>query len=120
MKRIIASLFIIFNTLLLSAQSHMLFKGIPIDGPISSFVGKLEQKGYTMVKKYDDGYIMKGIFTGKDAYIYILNTPKTKTVWKVVASIVQDNPTWDSLKKTYLEYKQNFINKYGEPVDNFD
>lgn len=119
MKRLITFLLIVFNTLLLSAQSHITFKGIPVDGHVSAFVEKMEKIGYTLYDKYESGYVMRGSFTGKDATIYVMITPKTKTVWKVCATIDKKENNWETLKNKYLEYKQNYINKYGEPEHEF-
>lgn len=119
MRRLFATIVIVFNILLLSAQAHFTFKGIPIDGHIYTFVENMKKVGYTFCEKLDGGCVMKGTFTGKDATIYVLFTPKTKTVWKVGVSFDKKENNWVNLKNKYLEYKQNYISKYGEPEYDF-
>lgn len=63
---------------------------------------------------------MSGVFTGKEATIYVLFSPKTETVWKVGVTFSQDGNDWSTIKNNYLEYKQYYINKYGEPHDDFN
>lgn len=120
MKKLFLLLILTLNSLLLSAQSHITFKGIPVDGPVSTFIEKLEKKGYKLWKEFDSGYAMSGSFTGEEATIYVLFSPKTKTVWKVGVTINQDINDWSIIKNNYLEYKQYYINKYGEPHDDFN
>ena len=47
MKKLFLLLILTLNSLLLSAQSHITFKGIPVDGHVSMFVEKLPQFGIT-------------------------------------------------------------------------
>ena len=63
---------------------------------------------------------MSGVFTGKEATIYVLFSPKTETVWKVGVTFSQDGNDWSTIKNNYLEYKQYYINKYGETHDDFN
>lgn len=120
MKKLFLLLILTLNSLLLSAQSHITFKGIPVDGHVSMFVEKLEKKGYKLRDKLDSGYVMSGVFTGKEATILVLFSPKTETVWKVGVTFSQDGNDWSTIKNNYLEYKQYYINKYGEPHDDFN
>lgn len=53
MKKFIFIYFLIFNFIFASAQEeHLTFKGIPIDGTIKEFVGKLRQKGFEFEEDY--------------------------------------------------------------------
>ena len=53
MKKFIFIYFLIFNFIFINAQEeHLTFKGIPIDGTIKEFVGKLRQKGFEFEEDY--------------------------------------------------------------------
>ena len=98
--------------------SHLEFKGIPLNGEIDGFVKKLQTQGFTIVKKDDIGIIMSGQFTGKDAEVMVLNTKKTKTVWKVVIYLPKQT-SWYSIKSEYNYYTEMFTKKYGKPSHTF-
>ena len=101
------------------AQEHLDFRGVPLDGHIDGFISKMEELGYTLEKKVDNAAIMSGKFTGKDVELYILSSPKTKTVWKV-AALFEKATSWSSLKSSYLEYKELYTQKYGKPESSFE
>lgn len=98
--------------------SHLEFKGIPINGKIDDFVKKLQAQGFTIVKKEDLGVMMNGQFTGKEAEVMILNTKRTKTVWKVVVYLPKQT-SWYSIKSEYKYYTEMFTKKYGTPLHTF-
>lgn len=97
------------------SEPHMDFKGIPIDGPLNSFVQKLQGKGFIKDSNVgDDIVIMKGEFANEDTFLYILASSKTKTVWKVCVEFPKIS-TWSTLKMKYFEFKDLYTKKYGEP-----
>lgn len=52
-------------SMFLAAQTdnpHLTFKGIPIDGNLSSFVSKLKAKGFTMLNSSNDLHVLSGEF----------------------------------------------------------
>ena len=100
-------------------DTHLEFRGIPIDGKIDSFVNKLERLGYTVSKQAGSNVIMKGTFAGKDATLFILGTPKTNTVWKVAVNFSEAS-SWSSIKSDYKYYKEMFTKKYGTPKDVYE
>ena len=116
---LIISLFCI--TTVQSQSQHMLFKNIPIDGALDSFVRKMEREGFTTTYSYQDGtvVVMKGPFIGQICEIYIIATNNTKTVWKVVAQLPQKK-SWNTLKTDYFKLKELYTTKYGQPSDSFE
>lgn len=113
MKKIllVVALFLSFS---LSAQEHLEFRGIPIDGHLNIFVAKMKSIGYTIQEENNNVVIMKGKFTNKDVLLAVVGSVKTRTVWKV--SVLFDvASSWSSLQSDYLEYKELFTNKYGMP-----
>ena len=83
MKKLFMLLAVMFLSLSLFAQEHLDFRGVPIDGHLNDFIPKMEKLGYTLKKRDGDIAIMTGKFTNKNAELWILSTPNSKTVWKV-------------------------------------
>lgn len=94
-------------------SQHLEFKGIPLDGKLSDFVSKLSKEGFTF-KEYARDYVavLEGNFAGNYATIYILATPKSKTVWKATVNY-NEKESWSSLKSDYSDMKELFTKKYG-------
>lgn len=96
-------------------REHLDFKGVEINGPLSTFVSKLEEKGFKKEKEWgSDAVIMEGEFASKQTTVYILASADTKTVWKVCAQLPKID-TWSSLKLEYFKYKELYTQKYGKP-----
>ena len=84
MKKILLTLCTLLIVALAQAQEHMTFKDISMDCNLTTFVSKLEAKGYRTTLLEDDNAVLKGNFAGKDdCSIYVLCTAKSKLVWKV-------------------------------------
>lgn len=114
MKNFLLAFFLIFISIQIFSQEHLKFSGIFIDGNVEVFVRKLENKGYKFVDYINTVAVLEGKFTGKDANIFVLSSPKTKTVWKVAVEFDESN-SWNYLKFQYEDYKEAYTQKYGEP-----
>lgn len=119
MKKVITLFAAMLLSLSLFSQEHLDFRGIPIDGHIDNFVAKMKTLGYVLDNKEDDAVIMKGKFTNRDADIFILCTPKTKTVYKVFIDFDKE-ASWSSLKSRYFDYKELYIKKYGATDNSYE
>ncbi len=104
MKKIYSLFLVLFiANYIYSQDSHIEFKGISLDGSLSSFVEKMEKNGFTLQKSPREHVaLMKGLFTGKWVEVLILSSPKTKTVWKV-SVYYSKQESWTSLKSDYNE-----------------
>lgn len=93
MKKIFILFFVLFiANNIYSQDSHIEFKGITLEGSLSSFVEKMEKNGFSL-KKYprDHVALMKGLFTGKWVEVLILSSPKTKLYGRLVCTIQNRN-----------------------------
>lgn len=95
------------------AQSHLAFKGIPIDGPMSSFVDELKQTGM------DDYYyssnqltILKGWFAGIPNTIVVVIGNAHGNVAMVSAMLPIGNDFLEALAK-YQSISKNLQKKYA-------
>ncbi len=94
---------------------HMTFKGIPMDCDISTFVSRMEAKGYTLEYPCDEYALMSGRFATKDeCKIYIYCTEDSKLVYQVIVSFPEYS-RWDTLRDEYYLFKEAYTEKYGEP-----
>lgn len=123
MKKIlvlISSLLLLFPFLVDAQKNdHLKFKNIPLDGSIDQFMNKMKNEGFSLIKTLETGAVMEGKFVNNDCKIYILATPKTKKVWKVVAQLPANN-TWNAAKAEYKEFKSQYQTKYGIPTDVYE
>lgn len=103
-------------------NSHLKFKGIPIDGYAEKFVFALEKQGFTREKMSKGLDIMMGKFTDYQSIVLIMSSPKTETVHTVCVKFGEES-SWDSLLFMYKKYKEMYSNKYGAPeyhIESFD
>ena len=92
MKKIISVLFAICLCMAASAQQHMKFMGIPLDGTIDNFALKLKAKGVTYdaaESKAAGKGIRKfcGTFMGEKATFTVFYNYKSKIVFSAVAEL---------------------------------
>ncbi len=78
-----------------SAQQHLKFMGIPIDGNIENFTAKLKAKGLTI---HPDNKTLtepvrafKGVFFDHEATIWAHYTRKNRTVYRVTVRICKNS-----------------------------
>lgn len=88
MKRIGLFILTLFLCVLMDAQTHMKFMGIPLDGTIESFSQKLKAKGITYdavtSRKLSPGAkLYKGLFMGENAEFMVMFNAKSRIVYGV-------------------------------------
>ena len=115
MKKIISILFVLCFCMAVSAQQHMKFMGIPLDGTIDNFALKLKAKGVTYdaakSKDAEQGYrVFNGKFMGQRAIISVLYNPKSKIVFS--AAVELQYPTVESAHIPFLNLTESLQQKY--------
>lgn len=115
MKKIISIMFVLCLCMAASAQQHMKFMGIPLDGTIDNFAMKLKAKGVT----YDaakskaagqGGRVFSGKFMGENATISVLYNPKSKIVFSAAVEI--QYPTVESAHIPFINLTESLQQKY--------
>ena len=114
MRHLLLTLCIFFATIAANAQEHLSFKGIPIEGSISTFCQKLKAKGFVQIHSKDNIRLFRGDFTGRDANIGVVADQTGKKVFSVIV-IFPKSDEWDSLVNKYDYYKGLYTEKYGNP-----
>lgn len=115
MKKLFFAILLCVISISVSAQEHLTFKGIPIDGNLNSFVEKLKAKGFSQIVVNSDGAMMEGEFGGNICKTGIYVTRTSKKVHTVIVQVAESN-SWFTLESTYNEYKSSLATKYGKGV----
>ncbi len=114
MKKILVTFTLFFIVINVMGQDHLSFKGIPIEGSMTSFCKKLKAKGFTPINSDNNLTLFTGIFTGRNATVGVTATENGKDVFSVVV-IFDPSNEWNTLVNTYEYYKDLYIRKYGNP-----
>ena len=112
MKKFLALMFSCMLTLTVSAQEHVTFKGIPIDGALTEFVNKLQDLGFKVNSSRNDCAQITGEFSSKICEIYIQASLISNTTYQVCV-ILKESDNWFDIRTTYDEYKKLLTSKYG-------
>ena len=115
MRRILTTLLLVV-AIAVSAEEHMMFMGVPIDGDLNAFCRTLEKKDMRQSKKTANTARYEGFFAGRPAYVIVETTPKTHTVCDVLVAFKELN-NWDDMEGVYNDLKTNLIAEFGEPVE---
>lgn len=125
MKKIISVLFALCLCMAASAQQHMKFMGIPLDGTIDNFALKLKTKSvtYDAAKSKTAGQgcrVFNGTFMGEKATITVAYNPKSKMVFS--AAVEMQYPTVESAHIPFLNLTESLQQKYPNttPEENKD
>ena len=117
MKKIISVFFALCLCLAASAQQHMKFMGIPLDGTIDDFSMKLRSKGVTYdaaESKAAGKGIRKfcGTFMGEMATFTVFYNHKSKIVFSAVAELYY--PTVESAHTPFVNLNDQLQQKYPD------
>ena len=115
MKRISVTLMLLFAVICVMAQEHLSFKGIPIEGSMTTFCQKLKAKGFTSIGRDNNITLFTGDFTGRKATVGVTATDDGKNVFAVIV-FFDPSGEWKTLVNTYAYYKDLYTRKYGEPT----
>ena len=123
MKKKLILFFFVFTTIttLFKAQdSHLTFKGIPIDGKLNEFVIKMQNSGFHLISEENGIAMLKGDFASyKDCFIGVATLKNNDLVNKIVV-VFPERETWSTLYNNYYSLKKLLTEKYGEPSHNVE
>lgn len=94
---------------------HLKFKGVPIDGTLSEFVGMLKQKGLTHLGTEQGVALFKGEFAAHKGCSIAAIAHESGNVYRV-GVIFPEKDTWLRLYNDYSSLKEMLTQKYGEPT----
>ncbi|MDE5836200.1 MAG: hypothetical protein K2H50_04255 [Paramuribaculum sp.] len=114
MRTVLLTLFLVCSVLCSSAQEHLSFKGIPIEGSMHSFCQKLKGKGFTQIGTDGNISLFAGDFTGRNATVGVVAADNGQDVFSV-GVLFDESDSWNTLVNTYDYYKDLYVEKYGKP-----
>ncbi len=120
MKKLSITLIAVLSTIASYAQTHLAFKGVPIDGKLSDYVLKMKQNGFTDMGTQNGVAMLKGDFASyKDCRVGV-STLKDKDLVSKIAVIFPVQENWSSLSSNYFNLKELLTEKYGQPVESIE
>lgn len=117
MKRTITLLFALLIAFAASAQTHLKFMGIPLNGTIDAFQQKLAAKGVQPERKVNDFLpvgtrAFTGTFCGYEAGIGVYYNTKTKVAYRAKAFFTGEDK--EQMQRRYNEFLDLLNNKYPD------
>ena len=116
MKKIVCIIFAITLFFGATAQNHLTFMGVPIDGTIDQFSKRASDKGLTYIQRVGDIDFFFGSFLGYDCVVGSVPLEDKDLVYSVLACIFPFE-VWSTLHKTYLDVKKKLTAEYGTPTE---
>ncbi|MCM1079665.1 MAG: hypothetical protein NC344_10320 [Bacteroidales bacterium] len=97
-------------------NTHLKFKGVPIDGALETFVTRMKHKGFKYEGSTEDGYeVLTGEFAGsKNCSIYVATLDNQDLVSRIYVKF-PERERWEYLYGEYEELKKMLTEKYGKP-----
>lgn len=117
MKRTITLLFALLIAFAASAQTHLKFMGIPLNGTIDAFQQKLAAKGVQPERKVNEFLpvgtrAFTGTFCGYEAQIGVYYNTKTKVAYRAKAFFTGEDK--ELIQRRYDEFLRLLNNKYPD------
>ena len=118
MKKLLTSLLCAIISISVFAQTeHLTFKGVPIDGTLDEYIGKMEEAGFSYLGKQDGMALLSGDFAGYRGCIIGVNTLKSLDIVNMIGVIFPEADDWGTLTNTYEHLKAMLTQKYGKYND---
>ncbi len=119
MKKIISILFALCLCMAASAQQHMKFMGIPLDGTVDNFALKLKAKGisYDAVKSKamgPGGKFYNGTFMGEKATFMVFFNAKSRVVFGV--SVEMSYTSVELAHVPFVNISEQLLKKYPKAI----
>lgn len=117
MKRLLVLMLFVLCAMVGHSQEHMTFKGVPIDGPLKTYVANMQKAGFTLEGVNDGIAYMKGDFAGRRNCTVAVVTLKSIDVVSKIAVLFEAREKWEDIHSTYTTLKEMLTEKYGSPSE---
>ena len=105
----------------LNAQNtHLKFKGIPIDGEYQTFAKQLVQKGFKQIESSPDGIILTGNFMATPEVMVVVYPDPTSKAVSAVTAFVEAGDNWSAIEGKYYDVVDIYTEKYGKPAEHVE
>lgn len=116
MKRLIIAMMLLAGLSASAQTGHLTFKGVPIDGTLTEFVGKLKQKGFSLMGTEQGVAILTGEFAAYKGCTVAVYEHESGLVNRV-GVMFPERDTWSLLYNDYSKLKDMLTQKYGRPTE---
>ena len=117
MRRFLTTIIsLIFATAVFAQETHLKFKGVPIDGSLTEFVNKMKTAGFTHRGTEDGIAILEGDFAGYKNCNVAVYTVKPLNIVSMIGVIFENRHNWSDLESDYNLLKELLTEKYGVPT----
>lgn len=117
MKKLYSIIFALLLVTNISAQEHISFKGVPIDGTLKQYTQQMQSKGFSLIGTQDGVSLLSGDFAGYKGCTVGVATLNGKDLVSTIGVIFPEYDTWSQLYSCYSNLKDMLSEKYGEPKD---
>lgn len=100
-----------------TANEHLTFKGVPIDGSLNEYVTKMKTAGFSYLGMEDGTAILQGDFAGVKECLVIVSTLTDADIVNTISVMFPEKKDWSSLEENYQCLKGMLREKYGKPSD---
>ena len=102
------------------SSSHLMFKGVPIDGQLTEFVDKMKAAGFVLIRMENRTAMLKGDFAGYKDCVVEVSTLKDKDLVNNITVVFPGADNWPMLSSNYFSLKNMLTEKYGRPTENVE
>lgn len=116
MKKLV--LIIVMSCISISAfcqNTHLSFKGVPIDGTLTEYVNKMKTAGFTHIGTEDGIALMQGDFAGYKNCTIGVQILKPRNLVHEITVVFPSQEKWSNLENDYIKIKEMLTTKYGAP-----
>lgn len=115
MRRVLLLLGFFVAAIAISAQGHIEFNGLAIEGSMVDFCKKMTDKGFKPVEYEDNNVIFFGKYLGSDARIGVMSDEDGDNVHGIMV-LFSEYDNHETLQKNYKFYQGLLTEKYGKPT----
>ena len=117
MRRVLTTIIsLIFATTVFAHETHLKFKGVPIDGSLTEFVNKMKTAGFTHIGTENGIAVLKGDFAGHKNCTVAVCTIKPLNIVSMIVVGFTTRDKWSDLEEDYNKLKGMLTEKYGVPT----
>ena len=99
----------------MAQSTHLKFRGVPIDGTLDMFVGRMKYSGFEIEESDEGEAILLGDFADfKKCSVYVETLEKKDLVYRISVQFPSQDQ-WVLLYGDYKHLKNLLIEKYGKP-----
>lgn len=100
-----------------TANEHLTFKGVPIDGSLNEYVTKMKTAGFSYLGMEDGTAILQGDFAGYKGCLIFVSTLVNSDIVNTIGVVFPEKDEWSSLEENYQRLKEMLTEKYGKPSE---